>query len=285
MVPVGRTGEHSPVPDGRMASTRRWGESTTTASTRGRPGMGFFSGASRQANNIIWLSKSYRYTNNDSFLIYATNYANGVAGECDVWSGDYDCGDAEDQNLMIQAYLEIYDLTGNITYLNIAKELNNNHDLYGYTNQGIISQSLMYKFANNLTALIELKKHVNQTMSECVDVNCTLYNKIKNVISYNENYFLNSNYETKFLLDKKYYGDHESNCDVTKNNYQCDNNENQALYSYMLMNLPFDEDEKGIFQITFNQTPEILKPIKLFAKANGKITNPILYYKKMDSVV
>jgi len=249
-----------------------------------RIGIGAFTGASRQAKNIIWLTRAYKDTGNKSFLDYAIRYANGVAEECDIWVGDYDCETAEDQNLMIQAYNEIYIITKNNTYLQTILNLNQYALSNGYDTSGILSQQLSYQNTGNQTYITLSNLHANNTKIDCTESECTLYDRLKNIYYFGKYISIYPNYENRIILDKKYYLNHQSNCDIDSQNYQCENSEEQALYAYVLMTLPFEENESKVFDIAFNQTPEVLKSIEVEMKAKGQIENPLLYYKNIDSL-
>lgn len=244
-----------------------------------RGSLGSYSGAERQGKNIYRLAKSYRLTGNSSFLGYAISYADGSASECDVWSGDYSCGNDTDQSWMALAYLELYELTNNETYLTIHQNLFSSAVLTDH-----LSPLLAYRRYQLLNSSYSDLTTAKQNTADTCTGSCSLKDKLMQSMSFARLHESSMTYDSRRDYESKLYSS-SGDCDPLEGNFVCSTSEEQAAYADVLLGAPIENATAHIFDIYFDRSAAVQQNISVHVKGKGDIENPMLYFRGIDSSV
>jgi hypothetical protein len=215
-----------------------------------------------QGSMIQGLWESYSATGNETVQRLALNYTQGNTSDCDVWSGDYDCGSDRGQGAMIQGMTSAYTMTGNTTYLDHATNLS-----WRAAQQTSISSQLLadglwtvYGLTSNESYRSTADGSTQSLLDSCLDGTCGERNystTIKtgftaHMQSGNETYY-NTSYS---ILESGLDG----TCDPWDNSFQCKEPFQQGAMISVLWNA-FSHSKIDVEgEVNLSVTGTLLKP-------------------------
>ncbi len=154
----------------------------------------------RQGWMIYSLWDAYQKTRDSAIKKVALDYSFGSSDMCDVWNTtpDYDCGNGDEQGLMMLAYFKAYEQSGNDVFRGVAENLSfvgvgmNDSD---YLIMGLFSA---FDITGNSTYYDKAINITDSRLGYCVESGCSALNFSVSALSAWAAY---EHTETKFYMD------------------------------------------------------------------------------------
>lgn len=242
-------------------------------------------GAMRQASMMHALWNRYRLGGNSTVRELAVNYTSGSAENCDVWNvtPDYDCGSGNDQGFMMYSFFEAYELTGDVNYKQIARNLTS----YGlnYSN----SDFLMLGFfkAYELTGNESYRsKAVNLSLGRldvCRYGGCDVYNQSISAFAMWIAYEQTGDYRYKLSAYDKTMHNFSGSCNPWNDTFSCqDPLEQGAIAEAFFKGYQILEAGNATFYShSVSDSPGVSQPVTINVSFGGILRSPSLWYKRV----
>lgn len=242
-------------------------------------------GSERQALMIYSMWQNYRNTKNTAIKQIAKSYTLGSADDCDAWADNYSCRTPDDVGLMILAYLEAWELTGNSTYLSKALSFSDEgstRSLQDNTSMFLAMGLLKaYELTGNYTQ--QAIEQTNELYEYCISDVCDSNKQNTNLLLSKEVYRLTGEYKylraTIALANKN----NSIDCNPNTGDYSCTSPEEQGLVAAAFWGayetIP---DRGGFYMPEVNSIPNLNNDLNMTIYLRGHIENPKMYFRLMN---
>ncbi len=251
-------------------------------------GIGGIAGSERQANMILSEWTAYQLTGNDTIRLIAQSYTGGHADDCDVWAGDFNCTTADNQGLMIQAYLKAYEMTGSLSYLDVSGSLLD-FAIANLSVSPVIESSAWaaYGFTGNQTYLSYAGSLSGQNLNLCRRASyCSPKDQSYHILSSWISYEQTGNYSyLRSAIEKSYTGANGS-CSSLSSDFSCSFPDEQGLMvsSYFTALRVSPNETKGFYAPRTSGVLQVDKNITFSASMRGFLNNSQLNYRILDDI-